>query len=116
MRSQASVYSKRAVGILLMAAILSAGCDVVKVKKGESDPGTLQQGKNLSFEEEEAGDGDPIAWDRRGGDPDSYLFAVDQEIKKSGKSSASIRLKPGTAGTAELDTSLIQCLTSDSFV
>jgi hypothetical protein len=104
---------------LLVSAItvlLLAECQIVKVTKGESNPGTLSQTRNLGFDEGEAGDGDPIAWDRRGGEPESYLFSVDSNIKRSGKSSALIRLKPDTPDPEELDTSLIQCTEPDSFI
>jgi len=116
MSSRAFTKSKPAIGILLMLTILGSGCGVVKVKKGDSNPGTLQTGRNLGFEDGEAGDGDPVAWDRRGGDPDSYLFSVDPKVKRSGKSSALIQLKPDVGDSEGLDTSLIQCIQPESLI
>lgn len=93
-----------------------AGCQVVKVTGGESDPGTLRRARNLGFDEGEASDGDPEAWDRRGGEPENYLFSLDGTTKRSGDFSALIRLKPDAGGVADLDTSLIQCVEPEPFV
>lgn len=103
----------RFLALAIVGASLSS-CEAIKVSKGESNPGTLSQAQNLGFEEGVAGDGDPQAWDRRGGEPESYSFAIDSEVKRSGRSSARISLRPGV--TAEdLDTSLIQCVESENF-
>jgi hypothetical protein len=102
--------------VTAIAILFLAECQTVKVTKGDSDRGTLSQTRNLGFDEGEAGDGDPVAWDRRGGDPDSYLFSVDPKTKRAGKSSALIQLKRDAGDPEELDTSLIQCIQPESFI
>lgn len=100
--------------LVVAIILLLPACNVIKVSKGESDPGVLTNAKNLGFDEPAAGDGDPPGWDRRGGEPESYLFEVDPNTKKSGASSALIKL--GTQEETEgRDTSLIQCVEPDGF-
>lgn len=100
---------------LTFLVVSMTGCNVVKVTSGESDPGTLTAAKNLGFDKGEASDGDPKSWDRRGGEPEKYLFSLDAKTKRSGKYSARIRLKPGSSETG-LDTSLIQCVDPEPFL
>lgn len=101
--------------LVIVGASLST-CEVVEVSKGESDPGTLSQARNLGFEEGTAGDGDPTAWDRRGGEPENYMISIDSSTKRSGTSSALIRLNPDVGEAGNSDSSLIQCLEAESLV
>ncbi len=100
-----------AIGFVII--LLLSACNVIKVSKGESDPGVLKNAKNLGFDEPAAGDGDPPGWDRRGGEPELYLFEVDPNTKRSGASSALIRLGFEEDAEEGIDTSLIQCVEAE---